>query len=47
LDVQAAGFVLEKASDMFYSPMDALNLEVGDASVTNRTDRFFMVFRKP
>ena len=47
LEVQAAGFVLEKASDMFYSPVDALNLEVGDASVTNRTDRFFLVFRKP
>jgi predicted methyltransferase len=47
LEVQAAGFVLEKSSDMFYSPADALNLEVGDASVTNRTDRFFLVFRKP
>ncbi len=47
LDVQAAGFVLEKSSDMFYSPVDALNLEVGDASVTNRTDRFFLVFKKP
>jgi predicted methyltransferase len=47
LDVQAAGFVLEKASDMFYSPVDALTLEVGDASVTNRTDRFFLVFKKP
>jgi predicted methyltransferase len=47
LDVQAAGFILEKASDMYYSPVDALNLEVGDASVTNRTDRFFLVFRKP
>jgi len=47
LDVQAAGFVLEKSSDMFYSPVDALSLEVGDASVTNRTDRFFLVFRKP
>jgi predicted methyltransferase len=47
LDVQSAGFVLEKASDMFYSPVDALNLEVADASVTNRTDRFFLVFKKP
>jgi predicted methyltransferase len=47
LDVQAAGFVLEKSSDMFYSSADALTLEVGDASVTNRTDRFFLVFRKP
>lgn len=47
LDVQAEGFVLEKSSDMFYSPVDALTLEVGDASVTNRTDRFFLVFKKP
>ena len=47
LEVQAAGFVLEKAADMYYSPADALSLEVGDASVTNRTDRFFLVFRKP
>lgn len=47
LEVQAAGFVLEKASDMFYSPVDPLNVEVGDPSVTNRTDRFFLVFRKP
>jgi predicted methyltransferase len=47
LDVQSAGFVLEKASDMYFSAADTLNLEVGDASVTNRTDRFFLVFRKP
>jgi predicted methyltransferase len=47
LDVQAAGFVLEKASDMFYSAADPLNVEVGHASVTNRTDRFFLVFKKP
>jgi len=47
LDVQAAGFVLEKASDMFYSAADGLNLEVGDPSITNRTDRFFLVFKKP
>jgi predicted methyltransferase len=47
LEVQVAGFVLEKASDMFYSAVDPLNVEVGDAAVTNRTDRFFFVFRKP
>ena len=47
LEVQAAGFVLEKASDMFYSAVDPLNVEVSDASVTNRTDRFFLVFKKP
>jgi len=47
LEVQAAGFILEKTSDMFYSPVDPLNLEVSDKSVTNRTDRFFLVFKKP
>lgn len=47
LEVQAAGFVLEKASKMFYSAADTLNVEVGDKSVTNRTDRFFLVFKKP
>ena len=46
-DVQAAGFVLEKSSDMFFRPDDGLNLEVGNESVTGKTDRFFLVFRKP
>ena len=45
LEVQAAGFVLEKASDMFYNAADPLNVEVG--TLTNRTDRFFLVFKKP
>lgn len=47
LEVQNAGFELEKASDMFFRENDALNLEVGDESVTGQTDRFFLVFRKP
>ncbi len=47
LDVQAAGFVLEKSSDMFYRPDDSLLLEVGDKSVAGKTDRFFFVFKKP
>lgn len=47
LDVQAAGFVLEKVSDMFYNPVDELNLEVGNQAVTGQTDRFFLVFKKP
>lgn len=47
LQVQAVGFELEKASDMFFRENDALDLEVGHASVTGRTDRFFLVFNKP
>ena len=47
LEVQAAGFVFEKQSDMFFKPNDGLNLEVSDKSVTGQTDRFFFVFRKP
>jgi predicted methyltransferase len=44
-DVQAAGFVLEKTSDMFYRPVDTLDKEVREFS--GRTDRFFFVFKKP
>ncbi|MEE9302240.1 MAG: hypothetical protein V3U84_00495, partial [Thiotrichaceae bacterium] len=40
LEVQAAGFVLEKSSDMFYRPDDELQYEVGRKSVTGNTDRF-------
>jgi predicted methyltransferase len=45
LEVQGAGFVLEKASDMFYNAADPLNVEVG--TLPNKTDRFFLVFKKP
>jgi predicted methyltransferase len=45
LEVQAAGFVLEKASDIFASPVDDLKQEV--SAVNNQTDRFFFVFKKP
>ena len=44
-EVQAAGFVLEKTSDMFYRPVDTLDKEVRE--FRGRTDRFFFVFRKP
>lgn len=47
LEVQEAGFKLEKVSDMFFRENDALNLEVGNEAVTGQTDRFFLVFRKP
>jgi predicted methyltransferase len=47
LEVQDAGFELEKSSDMFFRESDALNLEVGHESVAGQTDRFFLVFKKP
>ncbi|MDO6618561.1 class I SAM-dependent methyltransferase [Shewanella sp. 6_MG-2023] len=47
LEVQAAGFVLEKSSKMFYRPDDELRYEVGRKSVTGNTDRFTLVFKKP
>ena len=47
LEVQAAGFALEKSSNMFYRPDDALTFEVGRKTVTGNTDRFILVFRKP
>ena len=46
LDVQAAGFVLEASSDMFFRPDDELRYEVGRKSVTGNTDRFSLVFKK-
>ncbi len=46
-EVQAAGFELEKYSDMFYRPDDTLEFEVGRKTVTGNTDRFFFVFKKP
>lgn len=47
LNVQATGFVLEKSSDMFYKPDDSLDKEVGHESVRGKSDRFFLVFKKP
>ena len=47
LEVQSAGFVLEKSSDMFYRPDDELRYEVGRQTVRGNTDRFSLVFRKP
>ena len=45
LQVQAAGFVLDRASDMFFQASDDLTQEVGQ--IPNMTDRFFLVFKKP
>jgi predicted methyltransferase len=47
LEVQAAGFILEKSSDMFYRPDDELRYEVGRKTVSGNTDRFTLVFKKP
>ena len=46
-EVQNAGFILLKSSDMFYKPDDSLAFEVGRKTVTGNTDRFFFVFQKP
>ena len=46
-EVQAAGFVFEDASPLHYRPGDPLLEEVGHESVTGRTDRFALRFRKP
>ena len=45
LQVQRAGFVLDKVSDMFFEESDDLTQEVG--AIPNMTDRFFLVFKKP
>ncbi len=45
LQVQAAGFVLDRASAMFFEESDDLTQEVGQ--IPNMTDRFFLVFKKP
>jgi predicted methyltransferase len=45
IQVQAAGFVLDRQSDMFFEKNDDLTKEVGE--ISNMTDRFFLVFRKP
>jgi predicted methyltransferase len=46
-EVQEAGFEFVDFSDLHYSEADALTLEVGNAEVTGRTDRFTLLFRKP
>jgi predicted methyltransferase len=47
LEVQAAGFVLESSSNMFYRPDDELRYEVGRKTVAGNTDRFSLMFKKP
>jgi predicted methyltransferase len=47
LMVKAVRFLLDKSSDQFYHPDDALTFEVGRKTATGNTDRFILVFRKP
>jgi predicted methyltransferase len=46
-EIQDAGFELVDFSTLHVSEVDGLNLEVGHESVTGRTDRFTLLFRKP
>ena len=46
-EVQASGFVFDDYSDLLAMPDDALDLEVGQPSVSGRSDRFVLKFRKP
>ena len=46
-ETQAAGFELVDFSDLHASVADDLTLEVGHETVTGRTDRFTLLFRKP
>lgn len=47
VEIQKAGFELEKYSNMFYKLDDNLEYEVGRKTVAGNTDRFFFVFKKP
>ena len=46
-EVQDAGFVLVDFSNLYYRPEDALNLEVANPAVNDKTDRIALLFRKP
>ena len=46
-EVQEAGFDFVDFSDVFYRPDDELVLEVGNPAVSDRTDRFTLLFQKP
>ena len=46
-EIQDAGFELVDFSSLHASAVDDLTLEVGHESVTGRTDRFTLLFRKP
>lgn len=46
-EVQAAGFELVDFSNLYYRPNDALQLEVANPAVNDRTDRIALLFIKP
>jgi predicted methyltransferase len=46
-EVQDAGFEFVDFSNLYYRPNDALELEVADPAVNDRTDRIALLFRKP
>jgi predicted methyltransferase len=46
-DFKRAGFVLVGSSDLLRNPADPHNVEVHDASIAGKTDRFIFKFRKP
>ena len=46
-DFEAAGFVLDKQSDVVANPADDHTKLVFDPAVRGKTDRFAYVFRKP
>lgn len=46
-ELEEAGFEFVDFSDLHYRQGDPLDLEVGEESVTGRTDRFTLLFRKP
>lgn len=46
-EIEAAGFEFVDYSTLHYTPDDELRYEVGRSSVTNNSDRFTLLFRKP
>ncbi len=46
-EVQEAGFEFVDFSNLYYRPNDALELEVANPAVNDRTDRIALLFRKP
>lgn len=46
-EAQDAGFELVGYSDLHYTPDDELRYEVGRRTVTNNSDRYTLLFRKP
>ena len=46
-EVEAAGFVLESASNLLANPADPHTANVFDGSVRGHTDTFILKFRKP